>query len=173
MVIDEADQMLGDSFKDQSDKIFCKLRTIIQAILLSATMPADVLEATKMFMHNPAKVLIKKEERTLEGFQQFYMKTETEEQKLERLCGLYNTLTITQAVVFVNTRKKAECLTQLTSRDFTVSVFHREMERSERDIAMQEFCSSSSRVFITTDLLSRGIDVQQVLLVINFDLPTT
>lgn len=173
LVLDEADQMLGNGFKDQIHEIFCKLPTNIQAILLSATMPANVLEATKMFMQNPVKILIRREELTMEGIQQFYIKTETEEKKLESLCGLYSTLTITQAVIFVNTRKKAEWLTQeLISKDFTVSVLHSEMGQSERDTTMKEFRSGSSRVFITTDLLSRGIDVQQVSLVINFDLPT-
>lgn len=173
LVLDEADQMLGHGFKDQIHEIFCKLPTNIQAILLSATMPPDVLEVTKRFMQNPVKILVKKEELTVEGIQQFYVNTETEKKKLESLCGLYETLTITQAVIFVNTRRKAEWLTQeLTSRDFTVSVLHSEMGQSERDTTMKEFRSGSSRVFITTDLLARGIDVQHVSLVINFDLPT-
>uniref|UniRef100_A0A674PMK7 RNA helicase n=1 Tax=Takifugu rubripes TaxID=31033 RepID=A0A674PMK7_TAKRU len=161
LVLDEADQMLGNGFKDQIHEIFCKLPTNVQAILLSATMPAHVLEATKMFMQDPVKILIKREELTMEGIQQFYIKTETEEKKLESLCGLYSTLTITQAVIFVNTRKKAEWLTQeLMSKDFTVSVLHSEMGQSERDTTMKEFRSGSR------------IDVQQVSLVINFDLPT-
>lgn len=173
LVLDEADQMLGHGFKDQIHEIFCKLPTNIQAILLSATMPPDVLEVTKRFMQNPVKILVKKEELTVEGIQQFYINTKTEEKKLESLCGLYETLTITQAVIFVNTRRKAEWLTQeLTSKDFTVSVLHSEMGQSERDTTMKEFRSGSSRVFITTDLLARGIDVQHVSLVINFDLPT-
>lgn len=173
LVLDEADQMLGHGFKDQIHEIFCKLPTNIQAILLSATMPPDVLEVTKRFMQNPVKILVKKEELTVEGIQQFYINTETEEKKLESLCGLYETLTITQAVIFVNTRRKAEWLTQeLTAKDFTVSVLHSEMGQSERDTTMKEFRSGSSRVFITTDLLARGIDVQHVSLVINFDLPT-
>lgn len=173
LVLDEADQMLGNGFKEQIHQIFCKLPTNVQAVLLSATMPADVLEATKMFMQDPVKILIRREELTAEGVRQFYIRTETEEKKLESLCGLYGTLTITQAVIFVNTRKKAEWLTQeLISKDFPVSVLHSEMGQSERDATMREFRSGSSRVFITTDLLARGIDVQQVSLVINFDLPT-
>uniref|UniRef100_H3DI68 RNA helicase n=2 Tax=Tetraodon nigroviridis TaxID=99883 RepID=H3DI68_TETNG len=173
LVLDEADQMLGHGFKDQIHEIFCKLPTNIQAILLSATMPPDVLEVTKRFMQNPVNILVKKEELTVEGIQQFYI-TETEEKKLKSLCRLYETLTITQAVIFVNTRRKAEWLTQeLTSKDFTVSVLHSEMGQSERDTTMKEFRSGSSRVFITTDLLARGINVQHASLVINFDLSTS
>lgn len=169
LVIDEADRMLGQGFKDQIYEIFRKLPTNVQAVLLSATMPAEVLEVTKNFMQDPKKILVKKEELTLEGIRQFYVNTEKEECKLETLCDLYETLTITQAVIFVNTRRKAEWLTQrLTSQDFTVSLLHGEMEQSERNLVMKEFRSGSSRVLITTDLLARGIDVQHVSLVINY-----
>ncbi|TWW81587.1 Eukaryotic initiation factor 4A-I [Takifugu flavidus] len=114
-----------------------------------------------------------KEELTLEGIRQFYVNTEKEEYKLETLFDLYETLTISQAVTFVNTSRKAEWLAQrLTSEDFTVSVLHGEMEQSERDVVMKEFRSGSSRVLITTDLMARGIDVQHVSVVINYDLPT-
>merc|ERR1712206_45606 len=89
------------------------------------------------------------------------------------LCDLYETLTITQAVVFSNTRRKVDWLTEkMHERDFTVSAMHGDMDQKERDVIMREFRSGSSRVLITTDLLARGIDVQQVSLVINYDLPT-
>lgn len=174
LVLDEADQMLGHSFKDKVLGIYCKLPTNIQVILLSTTMPADVLEVAKTFMQDPMKILVKKEEElSVEGIQQFYVYTETEEKKLESLRGLYNKLTITQAVIFVNTRGKADWLTQeLTAKGFTVSVLHSAMGQSERDAAMKAFRSGSSRLLVTTDLLARGIDVQHMSLVINFDLPT-
>jgi len=91
---------------------------------------------------------------------------------LDTLCDLYDTLSITQAVIFCNTRRKVDWLTEkMHERDFTVSAMHGEMEQKERDVIMREFRSGSSRVLITTDLLARGIDVQQVSLVINYDLP--
>ena len=97
---------------------------------------------------------------------------EREEWKLDTLCDLYDTLSITQAVIFCNTRRKVDWLTEkMHERDFTVSAMHGEMEQKERDVIMREFRSGSSRVLITTDLLARGIDVQQVSLVINYDLP--
>merc|ERR1712142_514791 len=115
----------------------------------------------------------KKEQLTLEGIKQFYVGVEKEEWKLDTLCDLYETLTITQAVIFCNTRRKVDWLTEkMHSRDFTVSAMHGDMDQKERDIIMREFRSGSSRVLITTDLLARGIDVQQVSLVINYDLPT-
>jgi len=171
-VLDEADEMLSRGFKDQIYDVFRKLPSNIQVVLLSATMPADVLEVTKRFMREPIRILVKKEELTLEGIKQFYIQVEKEEWKLDTLCDLYETLTITQAVIFVNTRRKVDWLTEkMHSRDFTVSSMHGDMEQKDRDVIMREFRSGSSRVLITTDLLARGIDVQQVSLVINYDLP--
>ncbi|XP_076311349.1 eukaryotic initiation factor 4A-II-like isoform X6 [Tachypleus tridentatus] len=172
-VLDEADEMLSRGFKDQIYDVFKFLGNDIQVILLSATMPADVLEVTKHFMREPVRILVKKEELTLEGIKQFYVAVEREEWKLDTLSDLYETLTITQAVIFCNTRRKVDWLTEkMHQRDFTVSAMHGDMDQKERDVIMREFRSGSSRVLITTDLLARGIDVQQVSLVINYDLPT-
>ncbi|CAM4319461.1 unnamed protein product [Lepidochelys kempii] len=172
-VLDEADEMLSRGFKDQIYDIFQKLSGNTQVVLLSATMPMDVLEVTKKFMRDPIRILVKKEELTLEGIRQFYINVEREEWKLDTLCDLYETLTITQAVIFINTRRKVDWLTEkMHARDFTVSAMHGDMDQKERDVIMREFRSGSSRVLITTDLLARGIDVQQVSLVINYDLPT-
>jgi translation initiation factor 4A len=172
-VLDEADEMLSRGFKDQIYDVFRNLNNSIQVVLLSATMPAEVLEVTTRFMRNPIRILVKKEELTLEGIRQFYVSVEREEWKLDTLCDLYETLTITQAVIFCNTRRKVDWLTEkMHQRDFTVSAMHGDMDQKERDVIMREFRSGSSRVLITTDLLARGIDVQQVSLVINYDLPT-
>jgi len=172
-VLDEADEMLSRGFKDQIYDVFRHLNSDIQVILLSATMPEEVLEVTSRFMREPIRILVKKEELTLEGIRQFYVSVEREEWKLDTLCDLYETLTITQAVIFCNTRRKVDWLTEkMHERDFTVSAMHGDMDQKERDVIMREFRSGSSRVLITTDLLARGIDVQQVSLVINYDLPT-
>jgi len=172
-VLDEADEMLSRGFKDQIYDVFRHLNQEIQVILLSATMPSEVLEVTTRFMREPVRILVKKEELTLEGIRQFYISVEREEWKLDTLCDLYETLTITQAVIFCNTRRKVDWLTEkMHQKDFTVSAMHGDMDQKERDVIMREFRSGSSRVLITTDLLARGIDVQQVSLVINYDLPT-
>ncbi|KAJ1967187.1 translation initiation factor eIF4A [Dispira parvispora] len=172
-VLDEADEMLSRGFKDQIYNVFQMLPPSIQVVLLSATMPTEVLEVTGKFMREPIRILVKRDELTLEGIRQFYVAVEKEEWKLETLCDLYETVAVTQAVIFCNTRRKVNWVTeQLTARDFTVSAMHSEMEQAQREVIMKEFRSGSSRILITTDLLARGIDVQQVSLVINYDLPS-
>ncbi|KAF2323572.1 hypothetical protein GH714_036167 [Hevea brasiliensis] len=172
-VLDEADEMLSRGFKDQIYDIFQLLPAKVQIGVFSATMPPEALEITRKFMNKPVRILVKRDELTLEGIKQFYVNVEKEEWKLETLCDLYETLAITQSVIFVNTRRKVDWLTdKMRSRDHTVSATHGDMDQNTRDIIMREFRSGSSRVLITTDLLARGIDVQQVSLVINYDLPT-
>jgi len=171
-VLDEADEMLSRGFKDQIYEIFTKLPPNVQVGLFSATMPPDALEITRKFMNSPVRILVKRDELTLEGIKQFYINVEREEWKLDTLCDLYDTLNITQAVIFCNTRRKVDWLTdKMRAREFTVSSTHGDVQQKERDVILNEFRTGSSRVLITTDLLARGIDVQQVSLVINYDLP--
>eukprot|EP00124_Ichthyophonus_hoferi_P003124 Ihof_evm4s253 gene=Ihof_evmTU4s253 len=121
-VLDEADEMLSRGFKDQIYDVFTLMPKTVQVVLLSATMPAEVLDVTKQFMQDPVRILVKKEELTLDGIKQFYIGVEKEEWKLDTLCDLYETLTITQAVIFCNTRRKVDWLTErMHQRDFTVS----------------------------------------------------
>merc|ERR1712217_203809 len=171
-VLDEADEMLSRGFKDQIYDIFKCLPPNVQVCLFSATMPPDILDLTTKFMRDPVRILVKQNELTLEGIRQFYVAIEKEEWKLETLCDLYETLTITQAIIYCNTRRKVDYLAnEMEKRDFTVSTMHADMDQTARTLIMREFRSGSSRVLITTDLLARGIDVQQVSLVMNYDLP--
>merc|ERR1711963_215697 len=171
-VLDEADEMLSRGFKDQIYDIFKCLPPNVQVCLFSATMAPEILDLTSKFMRDAVRILVKKDELTLEGIRQFYVAIEKKEWKLDTLCDLYETLTITQAIIYCNTRRKIDFLAdQLTKRDFTISTMHAELDQKERDLVMREFRSGSSRVLISTDLLARGIDVQQVSLVINYDLP--
>lgn len=171
-VLDEADEMLSRGFKDQIYECFQYLPSEVQVALFSATIPNEILNLTKRFMRNAARILVKKEELTLDGIKQYYVAVEKEEYKLATLCDLYETLTIAQAIIYCNTRRKVDWLTdKMTQNDFTVSSMHGDMSQKDRELIMKEFRSGSSRVLITTDLLARGIDVQQVSLVINYDLP--
>jgi len=172
-VLDEADEMLSRGFKDQIYDIFKCLPPNVQVCLFSATMAPEMLDLTGKFMRDPVRILVKKDELTLEGIRQFYVAIEKEEWKIDTLCDLYETLTITQAIIYCNTRRKVDMLSgEMSKRDFTISTMHAELDQKDRDLIMREFRSGSSRVLISTDLLARGIDVQQVSLVINYDLPS-
>ena len=172
MVLDEADEMLSRGFKEQIHHIFCYLPSTIQTCLFSATMPLDILEITTRFMKSPTRILVKRDELTLEGIKQFYIAVDRDEWKLDTLCDLYETLSINQSIIYCNSRKRVDWLSdQMTHRDFSVSCIHSDLEQNERDKIMENFRSGSTRVLLSTDLLARGIDVQQVSLVINYDLP--
>jgi len=173
LVLDEADEMLSQGFSEQIYEIFKFLPKDIQVCLFSATMPDEVLGLTGKFMRNPTRILVKKESLTLEGIKQFYVAVE-EEYKLETLMDLYDSVSIAQSVIFCNSRRKVDWLAdQMNKKDFTVSFMHADMDRGEREKVMQTFKSGTSRVLITTDLLARGIDVQHVSIVINYDLPAS
>jgi translation initiation factor 4A len=172
-VLDEADEMLSRGFQDQIYDVFKYMPDTIQCAIFSATMPLEVLDVTKRFMRDPVRILVKKDQLTLEGIKQFFIAIEREDWKFETLCDLYATLTITQAIIYCNTRRKVDWLTEkMVAKDFVVSSMHGELDQRERETILTEFRSGSSRVLITTDLLARGIDVQQVSLVINYDMPS-
>uniref|UniRef100_A0A914CDV9 RNA helicase n=1 Tax=Acrobeloides nanus TaxID=290746 RepID=A0A914CDV9_9BILA len=172
LVLDEADEMLTKGFKEQLYDIYRYLPPGAQVVLLSATLPHDVLEMTAKFMTDPVRVLVKRDELTLEGIKQFFVAVEREEWKFDTLCDLYDTLTITQAVIFCNTRRKVDWLAdKLREANFTVCSLHSDMEQKERDEIMKQFRAGESRVLISTDVWARGLDVPQVSLVINYDLP--
>jgi len=172
LILDEADEMLSRGFKEQIYDIYRYLPPETQVVLVSATLPRDVLEVTSKFMTDPIRILVKRDELTLDGIKQFFVAVEKEEWKFDTLCDLYDTLTITQAVIFCNKRRKVEWLAdKMRANNFTVSSMHGDMPQGERELIMSEFRSGTSRVLITTDIWARGLDVQQVSLVINYDLP--
>ena len=108
---------------------------------------------TEKFMENPFKLLVKRDEITLDGIKQFFIAVEKEDYKFATLCDLYDTLTITQSVVFCNTRRRVEWLAdKMREQNFTVSHMHGEQPQKERDAIMSEFRSGESRVLITTDV---------------------
>lgn len=172
-VLDEADEMLSRGFKEQIHTIFQHLDENAQVAIFSATMPEDILDVTQKFMRSPInRILVQNEKLTLEGIKQFYISVDREEWKIETLFDLYNTITVTQAIIYANTRRKVDFLTRkMLDNNFTVSAIHGDMTQTEREEIMIDFRVGKTRVLITTDLLARGIDVQQVSLVINYDLP--
>uniref|UniRef100_A0A8C3FZA9 RNA helicase n=1 Tax=Cyclopterus lumpus TaxID=8103 RepID=A0A8C3FZA9_CYCLU len=172
LVLDEADEMLNKGFKEQIYDVYRYLPPATQVVLISATLPHEILEMTNKFMTDPIRILVKRDELTLEGIKQFFVAVEREEWKFDTLCDLYDTLTITQAVIFCNTKRKVDWLTEkMREANFTVSSMHGDMPQKERESIMKEFRSGASRVLISTDVWARGLDVPQVSLIINYDLP--
>lgn len=164
--------MLSRGFKDAMYDIFQYMPRDIQICLFSATMPQEIKEMTKKFMRDPVKILVKAGQLTLDGIAQYYLDCEHNDNKLDWLCGLYKDMSISQAVIFVNSRRRCEDLYHdLTYKGFTVSLIHGGMSSDERSLTMKQFKSGSSRIMISTDLLARGIDCQEVSVVINYDLP--
>jgi translation initiation factor 4A len=173
LVMDEADQMLEDRFKEQ---VLCILEkgfpATTQVALFSATMDTDVIHVANTMLRNPVRILVDAKEVPLDGIKQLYVELDMESWKFDVLCDLYSQLTISQALVYVNERKKADSLAQkMVEQGFPLSVIHGEMDVNERKKRMAEFRAGEVRVMISTDMLARGIDVQQVSLVINYELP--
>lgn len=170
-VLDEADELLSQGFKTQIYDIYRFLSPTIQTVLISATLPPDIVSLSDKFMVDPIKILVKRDELTLDGIKQYFVNVSEEKYKFETLIDLYETMTITQCVIFCNTRNKVDLLSkELVNRNFTVSSMHGDMPQKERNEVMSSFRSGKTRVLITTDIWGRGIDVQQVSLVINYDI---
>jgi translation initiation factor 4A len=173
LVLDEADQMLEDRFKEQIMSILeLGFPAETQVALFSATMPEDVIYVANKLLRDPVRILIAPEKVTLEGISQYYVALAKDEWKFDALCDIYKQLNVNQALIYCNKRNRAEWLAEkMTAEGFPLSYIHGEMDVEERKNRMSGFRTGSVRVLISTDLLARGIDVQQVSLVINFELP--
>lgn len=176
-VLDEADDLLSDGnkgqgFLDQTKELFQLLPAQAQIALFSATIPPAILELTKHFMDNPLEFLKPKSHLTLEGIKQFYINVEREDFKFDTLIDLYSSIAISQAIIYVNTKKKIMWLKKkLEENEYAIACIHGDMDQQERNEIMYNFRNGNCRILITTNLLSRGIDIQQISLVINYDLP--
>jgi len=172
LILDEADEMLLKGFKDQVKTIFEYVPETSQIALFSATMPQDILELTTEFMRNPVRILVKAEKLTLEGISQFYVSVESEDQKFDVLTDIYDSISVSQGIIFVNSKQKAIYLKELLEkRNYQVGLIHGGFNQYERNDILSNFKSGASRILIATDILSRGIDIQQISLVINYDVP--
>jgi len=174
IIIDEADQMLEDRFREQLQCILAiGFPSTARCALFSATMNPDVVEFANKLLDNPVRILIPPEEVNLEGIKQYALPLDREDWKLEVLFDLYKNMNITQALIYCNKRQKAEWLSEkMTQAGFPIACIHGDMEVRDRMERMTSFRKGDTRVLISTDLLARGIDVQQVSLVINYELPS-
>ena len=171
LILDEADELLKRDFLTSMRDIISLIPTDCRINLFSATMPKEIVELTSNFMNNPAKILVKNEEVTLLGIKQYYLILK-KEWKLDTLMNLYKGLDIAQAIIFCNNKKTVESLsTEMKQKGHMVSCIHSELPMPDRVRVMDEFRKGATRVLISTDLTARGIDVYQVSIVINYDLP--
>ncbi len=172
LILDEADELLSNIFINQIYDIFRQLPGELQVGLFSATMNDNFFNITKKFMRDPIKILVKNDELTLEGIRQYYINLEQNEFKFDTLCDLYSGFSVSQSIIYCNSKKIVDVLSnKLINNNFSVASIHGDMTQSMRDKIVKEFRDGQSRVLITTDLLSRGIDIQQISIVINYDIP--
>jgi translation initiation factor 4A len=172
IVLDEADEMLSAGFKDQIYKIFQYMHNDIQIGLFSATVPDTLEQLTTRFMRNPIKILVKAEQLTLQGIAQYYIRLDSDEHKYSTIKDLFEGLTISQAIIYCNSTRRVDDLEEAMVQDnFPVKKIHGKMDESERKEVHKDFKNGGCRVLITSDLFARGIDIQQVSVVINFDVP--
>lgn len=172
VVMDEADEILSDGFMDQIYVIFKYLSTTCQVVLFSATLPESVELLTTKFMKDPLKILVKSDMLTLEGIAQFYVPFDNDYDKYEALKDIYETISVSQSIIYCNTVKRVVDLYGSMLKDnFPVCCIHSDMGKDERNATYTDFKSGKFRVLVSSNLTARGIDVQQVSVVVNFDIP--
>lgn len=172
VILDEADEMLSSGFKEQVYNIFQYFTNDIQVVLFSATLPDYIYNITNKFMRNPVKISVKTEQLTLEGISQYYVAIEDDRQKYATLKDLYSVISMSQCIIYCNSVKRvADLYDAMVEDGFPVCRIHSGMDKTERNIAFSEFRTGKYRVLISSNVTSRGIDIQQVSVVINFDVP--
>lgn len=174
LVLDEADEMINAQGQGDAALTIRKLLPrAVQVLLFSATFPPGLDKYVEKFTSKPNRITVEREKLTVDGIKQLLVECATEEKKFSVLSDIYATMTIGQSIVFVTTRATAaELARRMTAAGHMVSVLHGDLNTAERDRVIDEFRAAKSRVLITTNVLSRGIDIRGVTLVVNFDIPT-
>ena len=172
LILDEADEILSYGFKESIYNIIQYIPKDTQICIYSATMPDEVIELTDKFMNKPERILVDKEKLTLDGILQFYINVKVNDWKFDVLTDIYDTINVAQCIIYINSKNKLmEVNDRLKEKGFPVECIHGELSSDLRKQIMEDFKSGKLRILLSTDLLSRGIDIQQLSLVINFDLP--
>ncbi|ORY31638.1 P-loop containing nucleoside triphosphate hydrolase protein [Naematelia encephala] len=174
LVLDEADEMLNQQGQgDQTTRIKRALPPNVQNVLFSATFPDDVQDFADRFAPEANKIFLKMTEVTVDAIKQLYLECEGEEGKFEALGALYDSMTIGQSIVFCKKRDTAdEIAKRLTEDGHSVASLHGEKMHGERDDILDGFRNGKTKVLITTNVIARGIDILQVNMVVNYDVPT-
>ena len=172
VIIDEADEMLSSGFKEQVYGIFQHFNNDIQVALFSATLPANIFAITDRLMRDPVRICVKTEQLTLEGISQFYVAVDDDRQKYATLKHIFSYLTVSQCIIYCNSVKRVADLYEAMREDeFPVCCIHSSMDKGARETSIADFRNGKSRVLISSNVTARGIDIQQVSIVINFDVP--
>ena len=171
VIIDEADEMMANGFKDQLYDIFQYLNNDVQVALFSATMSSDMDHIVNIITKDPVRIIVKKEGLTLEGIHQYYVALEDDKHKYEALKDLYSSMSVSQCIIYCNSVKRvADLHAAMTTDGFPVCCIHSNMEKSARDESLADFRNGKYRILVSSNVTARGIDIQQVSIVINFDL---
>uniref|UniRef100_A0A665X0R7 RNA helicase n=1 Tax=Echeneis naucrates TaxID=173247 RepID=A0A665X0R7_ECHNA len=172
-VLDEADVMIAtQGHQDQSIRIQRMLPKSCQMLLFSATFEETVWNFAQRIVPDPNIIKLKREEETLDTIKQYFVLCNSKEEKFHALCNIYGAITIAQAMIFCHTRKTAGWLAGELSREgHQVALLSGEMQVEQRAAVIERFRDGKEKVLVTTNVCARGIDVEQVSVVINFDLP--
>ena len=172
LTLDEADEMLSTGFKDQVYNIFQYMPKDIQLCLYSATVPNEIAELSKKFIRDPVRILVNSEMLTLEGISQFHINMEDDQGKYLTLKDLYDSLSVSQCIIYCNSVKRVQDLHSALLEDgYPVGAIHSSMDKQQRIESYKDFKQGKTRVLVSSNVTARGIDVQQVSIVINFDVP--
>ena len=171
VVLDEADEMLSGGFNDQVYNIFQMIHTNTQIVLFSATLPPDIIELTSKFMKDPVKITMEVEKLNLECIKQYFIAMRNDNDKYDTLKDLFSSISVSQCIIYCNSVKRVmELHRAMTDEGFSVCCIHSSMDKAEREREFHSFRSGGYRVLISSNVTARGIDVQQVSTVINFDI---
>jgi superfamily II DNA/RNA helicase len=171
IVIDEADEMLSKGFQEQIKDIFQMLPNNVQVGIFSATLTKEVMDLTPKFMTNPIKITMAADKLTLDGIRQYYIASEYDDDKFDSLKKLFNIISINQCIIYCNSVNRVSQLCEAMRSDgFSVDCIHRNMNKVERETVFRNFRSGAIRFLVSSNITARGIDIQQVSVVINFDI---
>ena len=172
IILDEADEILSKDFKEQFFEILKFINNKIQIVLYSATMSKDIMDVVENILDEPEKILVTKEELTLEGIRQFYINVIQDRYKLDALIDIYSSLSINQTIIYINTINRAlQLQNKLRYQGLESSLLHSKLTQVERNNILNDFRNGKSRILLSTDIISRGIDIQSVSIIINYDVP--
>lgn len=172
LCLDEADELLSNTFRIQMQQLITNINKSAQILIYSATMSNEIINLTNLFMNDPVKIIVEKEKLSLECIEQMFIPLNSDMHKYEMLKYIFEKVSITQCIIYVNDINRVQELTDAMNKDgFPVCCIHGSCERTERDNILQDFRNGKFRVLISSNITARGIDIQQIGIVINFDVP--